>query len=374
MSHSYKRLQLFLFNLVRKIQRILNPLKIKDPLIISWIGDIETSQKKQRIIEWYLPGINYRLSDQDLRKADIILLRDFSILNYFQVLFYARKLFLVDPNFLGTTEVSNWTSLYYSIISKSEKSSCLKQSSQNLKSFREKYKDLEYVNIFGTGPSLIDFNKRSHSNNTLNIICNSIICNSSFLEENKPHVLCFADPLFHFGHSSYAFEFRKDLESYLQKYNGHVFIPDFNLPLMKRHFKGYESRWIGLKYSRNFNLPNPSNLNVKRTENILSLFMLPIAASLSQKIFLIGMDGRKKEESKNYFWKHSNQFQYSESLLNQAKTEHPSFFENRNYTGYNSKHDKQLENLFSRLEAMGCTIKSYFKSNLASVQKRFVSQ
>ena len=120
---------------------------------------------------------------------------------------------------------------------------------------------------------------------------------------------------------------------------------------------------------RDFNFPTCDNFYVKASDNILTLFMLPIASAVAEKIQIIGSDGRQKNE--NYFWKHSSSAQFDE-LMQTVFDTHPSFFRDRVYTNYYEVHCKILNNLIEYGESLGKNYISLTQSYIPALEKRHV--
>lgn len=99
--------------------------------------------------------------------------------------------------------------------------------------------------------------------------------------------------------------------------------------------------------------------------------MLPLASSISNKIGIIGADGRKEDEK--YFWKHSSSAQYDDKM-DGVFTTHPSFFRDRDYVDYYSSHCHFLKELIEYGESKG---KSYFSvtpSYIPALKERGIHQ
>lgn len=192
--------------------------------------------------------------------------------------------------------------------------------------------------------------------------------NEDFLQHIKgPDLLVFADPVFHFSPCEYAAMFRDDALKVVQKYKCFVMVPDFTVPLMLAHYPELQEYLIGMHTKNDFNIPNLEKYYVKGSSNILTLYMIPVASSISQNIFIIGADGRKPDE--NYFWKHSSSAQYS-NLMQTAFDTHPSFFRDRVYTDYYDRHCKFLDKLLQYGESKGKKYISLTPSYIPALEKR----
>ncbi len=108
------------------------------------------------------------------------------------------------------------------------------------------------------------------------------------------------------------------------------------------------------------------NLSTVRTSNVLTEFMLPLSANLSKKINLAGFDGR--EVSDKNFWQYSNK---TEQNLESHKSNHPSFFDDRNIDNYYKKHISILEKQIMLLEKNDYIISNKTISNIEFLNDRF---
>ena len=363
-----KRLKILLFNFVRRILR--KPFNINKPLSIQLIGSEEIKVYTERI-KWYFPGIEFTLNSKRNKKFDLILIADVNATNYFRLLINASKTFIVDPNYYSNTEVSNWVSAYYNILTKEEKTKYTKISQLNFDDFQSNYNSYTDSYLFGSGPSIEKYSQHTYKVNSLKVICNSLVKNKAFNNFIKPNVIVAADPLFHFGHSKYAQKFRSDLLDIINEYNCTLFIPQFNMPLILKHYPQLENNIVGLNFQNRTIIPNSKNISVKSTENIFTLMMLPIASSVAKNIFVIGMDG--KDPSKNdYFWEHHDGFQYLE-LMKETQQLHSSFFRDRNYINYFENHCNEVVHLIKHIEFQNKTVTTLEYSNIPALQKRIIN-
>ena len=70
--------------------------------------------------------------------------------------------------------------------------------------------------------------------------------------------------------------------------------------------------------------------------------MLPFAMNNYKKIFFAGFDGNNNVK-KDYYWKHSEKYQFQKEL-NDIKNIHPGFFE-LDFNEYNEDHNKVLQSI-----------------------------
>lgn len=223
--------------------------------------------------------------------------------------------------------------------------------------------------LVGTGPSArdvlnIDMNGKSA------IICNTVILDEEVMEHLKPEFLCFSDPAYHFGPSAYAKEFRNRVRETARLF------PSLKILTIRRYHDLLEimvpelaGRILSVDTrSRNQSLNLDLDLApfVRAYPNILTLLMLPLAASFSKKISLFGFDGRSAKESK--FWSHGSSVQ-----LNALLDEHQEFhsgFHSIDYDKYFSEHCQQVEEVVCAIEQKRIVVESANPSSIPALAKR----
>lgn len=226
--------------------------------------------------------------------------------------------------------------------------------------------------LAATGPSADGFDWASCRGADVRIICNSAVRNSAVLEGLQPNVLCFGDPVFHFGPSQYASAFRADLVRACEGLPDLVLVvPEHFRELLVCHLPHLDKRIYGLTLgSVPRAAPQKAQAAVtRRTGNVLTQNMLPIALQFEPKrLSLIGCDGRKKEE--NYFWKHSKAGQYSDSLMRSVFDAHPSFFRDVIYADYYDRHCDELRGYIELFETQGTTVDTLTPSFIPVLSER----
>lgn len=219
----------------------------------------------------------------------------------------------------------------------------------------------------GTGPSVEEILDVDVSDTSV-VVCNSIVKNERLLDHLRPLAVCFADPVFHFGPSEYAARFRDDLIRVVDKYDCFAVTHARDAQLLLQHHPDLEDRLVGLvAEAETWSIPTSKRMAVKPTDNILTLYMLPLAAALSSKILIGGCDGR--EPGEDYFWKHNSSVQY-EGLMRTVFKSHPAFFRDRIYVDYYAEHCRQLEDQLSAWEDRGCTIHNVTHSYIPALVRR----
>lgn len=207
----------------------------------------------------------------------------------------------------------------------------------------KRFSHLSDAVIFCTGPSVKDYQNFDYSK-SIQIVCNSIIADKEMLKYIKPDILVFADPIFHFGYSSYAEKFIQDLREAVKNFPElKIIIPFKYLPLFLTNYPEFIPFVIGVPFdNEEYNYDLKSSFRLKSTPNILTFLMIPIATTLAQRVYLIGVDGKKNLDNK-YFWKHNEKTQYNKELSD-IKNAHPSFF-TVNYDKYYENHCLELQKI-----------------------------
>lgn len=278
--------------------------------------------------------------------------------------FKKKNFYLLDPKIKGVDSL--YLSMFKEVFGEIYEDDL--EERNRLKNFKSKLKS-DKCYVLGTGPSLSEHIKYDFLDGDV-IICNSIVGNKELLKKLKPTVCCCADPIFHAGYSSYAEKFRKDLRSLLDEFDPLVLVPKRDYHIYKTCFKDKENNFIPLEFVKeSFQIKNDFKkvLEVEVTSNILTLFMLPVASFLYDKVNILGCDGRPLSDG-DYFWGHWAKVQYSEEL-DEIKLAHPGFFK-LDYNEYYLEHCAVVEKWISDLEGLGKVICSYSRSYIPALNKR----
>ncbi|WP_300390896.1 FkbM family methyltransferase [Henriciella sp.] len=223
--------------------------------------------------------------------------------------------------------------------------------------------------LFGTGPNLSQANNFDFSDGTP-IACNSMVRNHQLMDRLTPPLIVVGDPIFHAGPSSYAAAFRNDLIRALDKYDSHLVVPMRDYHIYRTHLpERFANKICAIPFADGDtpNLNLVSEFQVTTTANILTLFLLPLAATLFEEISIAGCDGRPVDQN-TYFWGHDKASQINEEM-SRIQLAHPAFF-NVDYDDYYSTHCKTLETWLSAMEERGKAIKNMTSSYIPALSKR----
>ncbi|MEA2019604.1 MAG: hypothetical protein U9N59_14280 [Campylobacterota bacterium] len=300
------------------------------------------SKRYDVVIEW-------SFSNQKVKKKPLIFIR--SDIKYHQ---------------FDSTKLIKFTELF---LTKKEKKYNNNKLNKSLNEFKNH--NFDSILLLGSGPS-IDFIHNKNIKNKLTIVCNSVVKNKTVLENNTPNIIVATDSVFHAGYSKYASDFRKELCLRLQEYPTTLFfVPLRDLLIYKHNLpKDFTNRIIGIKSvkQKKFNLNLLKSNFVKSTSNVLTFFLLPIAATISKKIYLIGFDGKKKDES-NTFWSYSEKSQFVDTI-NTVRTAHPAFYK-VDYQKYSKVHKIEVDEIINKLHKENYNIINLASSNIESLNRLY---
>ena len=279
------------------------------------------------------------------------------------------KVLTVDPAYRGVTELSNYARISRAATDPSAVDVLRARSGETFARMVDELSGAKRVIVFGTGPSMRDIDPPT-ADAGLVIACNSAVRDAQWIDEWRPQLIVFADPVFHFGPSRYATQFRADLQTAVDIADSYVLVPEDLLPLLDRHMPALGDRIIGVKGVRSgrFLVPSVSRVAVARTSNVMTYLMLPLAAALGREIAVAGCDGR--DPSEDYFWQHSQQGQYTDELMKSAMQAHPPYFRDRDYARYYQEHCDILASQFIAIEDRGINVTSVTASYIPALQQR----
>lgn len=224
--------------------------------------------------------------------------------------------------------------------------------------------------VAGTGPSLKYVYALDELDRSLVITCNSAIYNLTLMHTLQPHIVCATDPIFHAGWGKYASEFRSALLQRLDKFDFMIVVPtrDYHIYLdflPERHHDRIGCYQLNGSLEA-FNLDLADRPIAKSTPNVLTNIMLPLAATLSRHISVVGCDGKK--DSSGYFWAHDPSSQINKHMGDIQK-EFKGFFD-IDYDKYYVDHCNTLDALLAAIEAKGAKVRSRTPSWIPTLARR----
>ncbi|MCG7647558.1 hypothetical protein MHM87_18465 [Alteromonas sp. Cnat3-28] len=244
-----------------------------------------------------------------------------------------------------------------------------KESQAKFSNLCDKLGKYESSWILATGPSVEEYSKHSFED-SLVIACNSTVLDDDLFKKTSPKILVFADPIFHFGASRYAAEFRKIVLKRLETSDISIVIPLKYYSLLTSIFSKYTDRIIGLEFDNkiDFNLDLKSTFKVKTTSNILTLLLFPLATTFSKKVNVLGCDGRPFEND-DYFWGHGKSVQINSEMDNIQEV-HPGFFK-IDYNEYYFEHCHILDVMIDKAVASGIKVRHLAPSHIPALRDTY---
>jgi len=398
--------KLFLYRAVKKLAALrYAPGRVRPGACVVWPPVRTESEMRwlSRWVSWYLPPqtqlcvtvpvegalVEYaELKDYEgfadnvaivrwptaARQFDAILLHRMGLVEAIRALwFFDGRVQSIDRGFWDVEESLAFENIFRTQQTKSLsvlRDRLAEVSLENYARLFQTYHGSEQAFVFATGPSLRNAFKLRFRGDELTIICNSIVKDRELLEHIRPKILTFADQVFHFGPSDYAVAFRHDALRVIQEYQCKCIVPEDRALLLALHYPEIVDDIIAMPLGRQLNFPTPGVLYVEPTENIMTLFMIPVASALARKVYFCGADGRTPGE--RYFWQHDDRAQY-QSLLQNAVEWHPSFFRDRHMEAYYSKHCDTLERQLVYGEARGIHYISLTRSKIPALAQRYAA-
>ncbi len=226
--------------------------------------------------------------------------------------------------------------------------------------------------LVATGPSFERHAGIDDFDGAFVVTCNSAVIDREFMDRARPSLVVFGDPIFHFGPSRYASEFRARLRAAASEYDFRIAVSEKYCFLFSHCFPELVERTVFVPLDgarKDFHWQLDRELVVKATKNILTLLMVPFAACFSRRLEILGCDGRRLADD-GYFWGHSTAAQINDRMRNIQEV-HPGFFA-IDYNDYYLTHCRQLERFFGDLERSGIEVASVAPSCIPALAKRAV--
>ena len=308
----------------------------------------------------YIQIVDYSFINKLAKNKDtLILIHQFSLSLFLSNIMNFHRLRIIDRNFYLFSESHTSAAIvYYDIFDNKKRAALHQHSIKIVKKVHNKITNLN-VTLIGTGPSASKYTDKNVGLDTEWFVCNSVIKDRMLINKIKP-LFCFGgDSAFHFGSSTYCQKFFSDLTYTLSK-NTIYCVNPVGAALMATHINDshphLSSNIISLPSKRfgSIALPNKDQLLTSDTQNVFTRYMLPIAQIFFKDIYCIGFDGKPKSKN-NYFWEHSDRFQYDKSPVFKA---HPTFFSDINYDSYYTKHLNMMSSILKNIRKRNIKVSS----------------
>lgn len=371
---------------------------VSNILLYPSVEDSDTLEMLNEKMRWYIPEsceascsciskslkpsqkhhvtILNTFSKESMNEFDLILIWKEAQAYNIPIHMHSRT-YLIDPNTLPPVEPRNLRSLSLVCSSQDKIDRCLNKSKERFEALIKFCQNAPSVTLVGNGPSglavLDNIDLQTHY-----IICNSAVKNTRLLEALHPKVIVFNDPVFYSGYKPYTKQFCNDLVEACLKHGIFALTGLDSGLLLLEHYPEIEPYLITIPVKRNaetklstfqkaFNIPQVDDFYVDDSWNILTLYMLPIAAALNDLTYLWGFDGRKPDEK--YYWKHNQGLQYTD-LMQEVIKAHPAFFKNVDKAEYYVRHCESLEAMLCHFEELNCEFINKTISYVPPLQKR----
>jgi len=229
---------------------------------------------------------------------------------------------------------------------------------------------VERAYVFGTGPSLSAFVAEGEFSDGVTILANSMVLNPDLLDRLSPRIIVAGDPVFHAGCSGYAAAFRRALIAAMERTGAWFLCPLRDVGIYRAYLpEVLQERLIGLPFdgAAEQSMDLSERFALSPYPNILTLLLLPLAASLAREVHIAGCDGRPLAENDG-FWKHDRKAQFNDEM-NSIRQVHPGFFD-IDYNGYYLDHARDLETVLARVEDSGCRVVVRTPSFLPALHRR----
>ncbi|MCM1236997.1 MAG: hypothetical protein NC489_43535, partial [Ruminococcus flavefaciens] len=274
---------------------------------------------------------------------------------------------VVDPDFYLYVETMNYSKLYYSSFSRPEKMNYRRQSEEIFARMKSNTNGFSKVRVFCSGPSIDEIYNNAYED-SINIICNSMVKDKEWMERIKPYLMTFADVNYFLSPTDYCKRFLEDVVEGQKKYGYYIAVLEYEVPLLLSHCPELNGKVIGISNNADtYMWPTELNLEVRGTPNILTEMMLPLASALSDDIEIAGCTGRNPNE--NFYWKHNGRMQYLD-LMQSIFDMYPSLFRDQNYENYYDYHCQCVEGILEYGEKRGKRYKNLTTSYIPALMKR----
>lgn len=387
-------------------------VKIYIPVVRSLLGiDIDslpTPSSQHRYIG-ESNNINLiELNSLDLSGSDIIMLWNKKEKTNLSILKNSHKVHIVDPTYYFSVEAETYQRMYYKILDPTEKKYYHNLSINNFQNLLAKIKQYKKAYVFGSGPTLEQYGKKFDYDDGFRIVCNSIVKNKDLMLHINPHVLVFGDAQHHASPCLYAATFRDTVLEALDYSDFYIVTEDYFAPLLLAHYPELERRIIGIEapgvwdlslsevmrmvalrphkipwfdkipgHDESFNFPTTERFYVRRAGSVLPSYMIPLASTACDDIYILGADGRDpngRKPDETYIWSYSKTCQFSDDLMQTAFNTHPAYFRDRPYTEVMDIYSDNYEELLQFGENCGKKYYSLTPSFIPPLSKRYVKK
>jgi len=300
------------------------------------------------VLKWKVKGVPELVSPQKLKTWEA-----------------AKKVWSVDPQ---NTRMEGSFYIEVGLHLLEDREALVQESKRKFEALTGKLGRFKRAYVMATGPSVWRYRLFDYEN-AISLVCNSVILDDELMSRIKPQILVFADPIFHFGPSQYAAAFRQRLREAARIYDFTIVIPFKYYGLFVSTMPELRDRTIAVPFvkDRAFNFDLVEDFEVRSTANILTLLLLPLAATFADEVGILGCDGRPLQEN-TYFWGHNQKTQINDKMAN-IREVHPAFFA-IDYNNYYLEHCQTLELVLGDGERLGKQFESLGFSHIPALKSR----
>lgn len=319
--------------------------------------------RRIRIIECTHSGLK-----ELARKSDAVLLWKagalFSLPSWFAAL---DKAWIVDKGYFLVTEARNYIWLYNETVPEEKLWELLGLAKKNFLRFCGQASKFRKAYVFGTGPSVSKAIEFDFSDG-FSIVTNTMINDGKLMRHIRPIAVIHGDFIYHMGPSVYASKFRRQLFS---KYGNELFsLIRFDImPFLLARYPGLEEKLVALpmRLFSGPHIPSAKEYYLNLSNNSLVGYMLPVSCAVADEVFVLGCDGRKKEDK--LFWGHTKTVFYDDLQKTIMET-HPSVFRDTDFDVYYNETINDAEAFILHAESKGKTIVCLTPSNIPALHGR----
>ncbi len=251
-----------------------------------------------------------------------------------------REVLTVSTGDMTAAEYGAYCSVSWRILDQGERARSLARSAGALQARLEQLRSsgADKAVVFGTGPS-IEASLEFDFSDCITIVCNSAITSPQLMDHIRPSFVTAGDVVSHFGVSTYAERFRQDLFDYLRNNDVLFFTTSTFGYLLEIKYPELANKIVYAEQRSEGAVTDLENVfTLPLLDSTFNIHMLPLAATISDTIYILGCDGKDPDPDENEdFWPHSSLAQYHE-LVETGHLSHPTFDLNRQ----RSTHDRYL--------------------------------
>ncbi len=236
---------------------------------------------------------------------------------------------------------------------------------ESVNAFLERLGPADHAYVVGSGPSAqsaLDFDL----SDGVRIISHSAILDPELMAHVRPHVVAVADPIY-FGPSTYADRFLQALALQSDDHELAVVTTERCAPLLRAYLPDLGERVLGLRRGTEawpVNLDLLAEPAVRPFPAVLTHLVLPLAASLSPSIRLVGFDGWPSDDGGiGQQWLAPG----LEDEVRDVRLVHPGYFE---FDAADDDLDATLERLCAQIEERGIEVHPLARSGIPALRRR----